>query len=112
VEIETVADVRLAGRSINEEWPVTSDIREKVITKLIHLAQFAESEKVQVAATSALMKADEINHKKRREAERKLEAEHARKLQLIELAHKLGLVVDDDGPIGVVHSAKIEQRSS
>lgn len=92
MDINTVADVRLAGRAINDEWPVTPEVRKKVVDRLVYLQEFGEKHSVQVAAAKALQSADQINMKKRAEEQRRIEAEHARKLQLLEAAVKLGIV--------------------
>ncbi|WP_146675275.1 hypothetical protein [Pirellula sp. SH-Sr6A] len=104
VDINTVADVRLAGRAINDEWPVTPEIRKKVIDRLVYLQEFGEKHSVQVAAAKALQSADQINIKKRAEEQRRLDAEHTRKLQLLDAAVKLGLVKPVGPGIGSMDS--------
>lgn len=108
LEFNTVADVKLAGRAIKEEWPVTRSIRKKVIARLLYLQEFAEKEAVQVAAAKALQAADQINIAKRAEEQRRLEAEHTRKLQLLDAAFKLGLIESFEPGIGVVDSKSSE----
>ena len=96
MEIETVADIKLAGRAINSDWPVSSKIRESVIEKLLVILETGVPD-FQIAASKVLLAADALNEKKRQAEQRKLEAEHARKLQLIELAVKLGIARNDSG---------------
>lgn len=50
------------------------------------------------------MMADALNQKRHALREKKLALEHKRKLELIELAHKLGIVGNVGGTIGAVDS--------
>jgi hypothetical protein len=101
MELETIADIKLAGRAMNDDWPVSPAMRQKVFDQLELVLTNGDPE-LRVAASKVILAADLANLRKR-EAERKRnEAEHARKLQLIELAHKLGLVKSDSGATGSV----------
>ncbi len=111
VDINTVADVRLAGRAINDEWPVTPEIRQQVVDRLVYLQEFAEKESVQIAAANALQAADALNIKKRAAEQRRLEAEHTRKVQLLDAAVKLGLVKPIGPGIGSVDSQPSEREN-
>ncbi len=92
MDINTLADVRLVGKGITDEWPIPQELRKEIIDRLAYLKTNAKKESVQVAACNLLQKADLINMKKRAEEQRRIEAEHARKLQLLEAAVKLGIV--------------------
>jgi hypothetical protein len=50
-----------------------------------------------IAASKVLLAADALNEKKRIAEQKRLDAEHTRKLQLIELAVKLGIAGNDNG---------------
>ena len=91
MEISTIADVKLVGRSIAEDWPVDSSLRESVVSKLLDIV-VGPDEKLAVAASRVLLAADALNIKKRIELEKIAQAEQERKRQLIEYAVKLGLV--------------------
>lgn len=91
MEISTIADIKLVGRSIAEDWPVDSSLRESVVTKLLDIV-VGPDEKLSVAAARVLLAADALNIKKRIELEKIAQAEQERKRQLIEYAVKLGLV--------------------
>lgn len=99
VEIETVADIRLAGRAINEDWPVTQELRGSLIQQMQDILTAGDPE-LCIAAAKVLLAADALNAKKREVEQRKLDAEHARKLQLIELAVKLGIARPDPESVG------------
>lgn len=101
--IETVADIKLAGRSINNEWPVAADVRQKVVERMAVLAESGEPE-IEIAAAKVLLAADLCNERKRVAEQKRLADEHTRKIQLIELAIKLGVVRDDHAGTGALPS--------
>ena len=102
MDLDKIADIKLAGRAINEEWPVSSEIRSEVVDKLQFISKHGSPE-LAIAASRVLLAADALNAKKREAEQRRLEAEHARKLQLIELAVRLGIVDVDGGSTGTPH---------
>lgn len=104
MEIESVADIKLAGRAINEDWPVFQDDKVEIISQLMKLAKDTTEPELQIAACRTLMMADALNQKRHALREKKLALEHKRKLELIELAHKLGIVGDVGGTVGTVDS--------
>ena len=57
MEIESVGDVRLAGRAISEAWPVSAEVRDEVVGKLIDILA-GPDEKMSVAAARVLLAAD------------------------------------------------------
>ena len=103
IEICNVADIRLIGRAMNEDWPVFKEQKESIVEKLMTIVEHGDPQ-LQIAASRALMMADALNQKRQAMQEKKLEQEQKRKLELIELAHKLGIIGDDGGSIGVVDS--------
>lgn len=109
MEIDSVSDIRLAGRAISEAWPVTSDVREEVVDKLIGILA-GPDEKMSVAAARVLLAADALNVRKRMAEERLVQAEHERKRQLIEYAIKLGLTGDVGDGNRVIDSTPSEVR--
>ena len=95
VEIKKLADIKLAGRSINEDWPVRPELRQSIIDQCQEIAESGDPE-LALAAMKVVLAADALNIRKREAEQKRQEAEHARKLQLIELAIRSGLVVNDD----------------
>lgn len=101
--IDTIADIRLIGRAINEDWPIAKEQKEFIVEQLMTIIE-SNDPQMQIAASRALMMCDALNQKRQEAQEKKLELEQKRKLELIELAHKLGIVGHDSGSIGVVDS--------
>jgi hypothetical protein len=89
----SVADWRLETRSENEGWPITQEHRKEAIDSALEDLR-SEKPKVKDAARKYLLAVDLANMKKLESERKRIEAEHARKLQLIETAVKLGLVAN------------------
>jgi hypothetical protein len=94
MEVKTLADIKLVGRSVNEDWPVSPELRETVISQLHDLAASGDPD-LAIAASKVIIAADALNIRKREAEQKRLEAEHARKLQLIELAVRVGIIGND-----------------
>lgn len=92
-------DIRLISRAIKEDWPVTPEIKAKVVSALVDIVDSGVPDFV-VPASRVLMAGDMLNQRRRAAEEKKLQQEQQRKLELIELAIKLGLVRDDIRTIG------------
>jgi len=88
---------------MNEEWPITGEQKKEIIENLMRIIESGIPD-LQIPASRALMVADALNQKRHALEENKLALEQKRKLELIELAHKLGIVGNDGGSIGVVDS--------
>ena len=86
---ETLAR-QLEQRALREGWDIPAGKREEVIQRTIERATCGDYE-IEEAATRTLIMADALVIKRQQAEQRKLESEHARKLQLIELAVKLGI---------------------
>ena len=99
MKIETINDIRLVGRSIKEDWPVSPEIKAEVVAALRDIVSSGVPDLV-IPASRVLMAGDLLNQKRRQIEEKKLALEQQRKLELIELAVKLGLVRDDGLAIG------------
>lgn len=100
MQLETVADIKLAGRAINEDWPVSTEHRKFLIEEMISIARGGDPE-LSIAAAKVVLAADALNTKKQEAEQKRLNAENARKLQLIELAVKLGIARHDGEPAGI-----------
>lgn len=107
MEIDSVADIKLAGRSISEDWPVSQEVREAVIRQLSGIL-LGPDEKMAVAAARVLLAADALNVKKRIEEQKIAQAEQEMKRKLIEYAVKLGIVKPVDQRLGVIDSESSE----
>jgi hypothetical protein len=88
---------------MDEDWPITGEQKKSIVSKLMDIMD-SDIPDLQIPASRALMMADALNQKRQAAQEKKLEQEQKRKLELIELAHKLGIIGDDGGSIGVVDS--------
>lgn len=88
---------------MNEDWPVYKEQKESIVEKLMTIVEHGDPD-LQIAASRTLMMADALNQKRHELQEKKLALEQKRKLELIELAHKLGIVGHDSGSTGVVDS--------
>ena len=88
---------------MDEEWPITGEQKKSIVSQLMNIMESGIPD-LQIPASRALMMADALNQKRQAMQEKKLELEQKRKLELIELAHKLGIVGNDGGSIGVVDS--------
>ena len=107
MKLETIADIKLAGRAINEDWPVDPELRESVISEMRNILTSGIPD-LSIAAAKVVLAADAINAKKREAEQRRLDAENARKLQLIELAVKLGITRPDGVAAGIADRRKPE----
>jgi len=103
VNLESIADIRLVGRAMNEGWPISIDVKNEVVTALRGIVNSGIPDLV-IPASRALMAADGLTQRERLAKEKQIDREHKRKLELIELAVKLGIVRDDNGTVGVVGS--------
>jgi hypothetical protein len=101
LNIESINDIRLVGRAMKEDWPVSPEVKAEVVEALRDIIASGVPDFV-IPASRALMAGDALNQRRRALEEKKLAAEQQRKLELIELAVKLGLVRDDRDAIGVV----------
>ena len=88
---------------MNEDWPINGEQKKSIVEKLMDIMESGIPD-LQIPASRALMMCDSLNQKRQALQEKKLALEQKRKLELIELAHKLGIVGHDSGSTGVVHS--------
>ena len=92
---------KLEQRALREGWDIPPGKRKEVIARTIERATSGIPD-VEEQATRTLLAADALALKREMFEQRRAEAEHARKLQYIELLVKAGLVVDDNGTTGNV----------
>jgi|688.fasta_scaffold400794_1 uncharacterized membrane protein len=93
MEIQTLADLKLLHRAINGGWNVSDEMKKKSLANTAKLTEHPDP-KIALLATKVLIIADSSDDKKALAEQKRQEAEHARKLQLLELAIKHGLVAD------------------
>ena len=103
---DTLAD-KLELRAIKEGWPVTDACRKTIIERAMDRATCGDPD-IEDKASKIILAADMVNLKRRQVEQKQIEAEHARKLRLIEAAVRLGLVIDGHPAIGVVHQESPE----
>jgi hypothetical protein len=91
----------MAQKALEQRWPIKQEYREALVKRLMRIIADPNSSAREVtSASKALIAADLVNVAE----DKNLEQEQKRKLELIELAHKLGIIGDDIGSIGVVDS--------
>lgn len=95
---DTMAN-KLELRAINEGWPITAERRKEIIEWAMIRATSSDDDVADKAA-KIILAADAVNLKRQQLEQKKLEAEHARKLQLIEAAIRLGIVGDGRSTVG------------
>lgn len=103
MDIEKLADLKLLHRAIASGWNIADDVKQKCVVKASELVGSSDP-KIALLAMKILIAADSADDRKAIEEQRRREAEHARKLELIQLAVKLGLVKSDSIAIGAVDS--------
>lgn len=103
MEIDTIADIKLATRAFNEGWEVSKEIRQNLIAKAYERATCGCPD-IEDKAGKLLLAIDKFNHDVLEAERKKLDAEHARKLQLIETAVKLGIVANVSDGAGTILS--------
>ena len=96
-----MADLKLLHRAINGGWNVSDEMKQRVVDQAANLVGDSDP-KIALLAMKVLISADSADDKKALAEQRRQEAEHARKLQLIELAVKLGIAQPDGVTIGAV----------
>lgn len=96
-----MADLKLLHRAINGGWNVTDEMKQRVVEQAANLVGDSDP-KIALLAMKVLISADSTDDKKALAEQRRQEAEHARKLQLIELAVKLGIAQSDGVTIGAI----------
>ena len=97
---ETIAD-KLELRAIKEGWPITPEQRATIIERAMDRATCGIPD-IEDRAAKILLAADLVNLKRRQLEQKTIEAEHARKLQLLEAAIRLGIVGDGHRATGGV----------
>jgi hypothetical protein len=100
VDTETIAD-KLELRAIKEGWPITPEQRATIIGRAMTRATCGNPD-IEDRAAKILLAADAVNLKQKQLEQKTLEAEHARKLQLLEAAIRLGIVGDGHPTTGSV----------
>lgn len=91
----------MAQKALEQRWPIKQEYREALVKRLMRIIADPNSSAREVtSASKALIAADVVNVAE----DKNLEQEQKRKVELIELAHKLGIVGHDGGSIGVVDS--------
>lgn len=111
MELDTVADLKLAARAFNEGWSVPVEVRKAVIERAAVRAQCGDPE-IEDHAGKLLLAIDKFNHSIIEAEQKRLKAEHDRKLQLIELAVRIGAIQPVGGAVGIAgpQSSESEQR--
>ena len=107
MDVDTMAD-KLERRAIREGWPITAAMRQQIIERAMDRASCGDPD-IEDRAAKIFLAADAVNLKRQQLEQKKLDADHARKLQLIEAAIRLGIIDAQRPGIGV---ASIEPSAS
>lgn len=103
MELETAADIKLATRAFNHGWKISPRQRQEIVRRALDRATCGDPD-IEDKAGKLLLAIDKFNHSVDQSEQKRLDAEHARKLQLIELAVKLGLVSNASPAAGAIPS--------
>lgn len=95
---DTMAD-KLELRAIREGWPVSAEQRKQIMERAMDRATCGDPD-IEDKAAKIFLAADAVNLKRQQLEQKQFESEHARKLQLIEAAIRLGIVSDGRSAIG------------
>ena len=95
---DTMAD-KLELRAIKEGWPISDEQRKQIMQRAMKRASCGDPD-IEDKAAKIFLAADAVNLKRQQLEQKKLEAEHARKIKLIEAAIRLGIVSDGRAAIG------------
>ena len=106
MELETVADFRIATMAFNHKFDVPEKLCKILVRKAAERATCGDPA-IEDAAGKLLLAMAKFNHELNESEKKRIDAEHARKLQLIELAAKLGLVFNDQQRDGAADSEKL-----
>lgn len=82
-------------RAIVSGWEIPEDLKGEIIQRNAELTR-SPDDRIAIAASKNLVAIGALHLKHEQVIQQQIEAEHARKLQLIELAVRSGLVVNDD----------------
>ena len=88
MEITNKRDIRLVGRAIREGWPVTEEVKAKVIAALMEIVDSRDPD-LMLEAIDRLQKADKLNVDRESLQQKQAKDEQDRRLQLLELARHI-----------------------
>lgn len=64
-EFSTTEDQRLVSRAIKERWPMTGDMRERIVEETYGILEETDDDKLKLLAANTLVKVDGLNLKER-----------------------------------------------
>jgi hypothetical protein len=102
VNEQTLSD-KLELRAIKEGWPIKSQHRKEIIESAMVRATCGDPD-IEDRAAKIILAADMVNLKRQQLEQKKFDAEQSRRIQLMEAAVKLGLVIDGAERAGVIGS--------
>ena len=88
MEITNKRDIRLVGRAIREGWPVTEEVKAKVVAALMEIVDSRDPD-LMLEAIDRLQKADKLNVDRESLQQKQAKDEQDRRLQLLELARHI-----------------------
>lgn len=109
MEIRTKKDIRLAGRAIRENWPVSESVKLAVVKALMEIVDSRDPD-LMFEAMDRLLKADKLNVDREAIHHRNAQSNEDRRLQLLELARRIP--VDELTRIASEHSQVIDGTAS
>ena len=88
MEIKNKRDIRLVGRAIREGWPVTEEVKAKVVAALVEIVDSRDPD-LMLEAIDRLQKADKLNVDRESLQQKQTKDDEDRRLQLLELARHI-----------------------
>ena len=88
MEITNKRDVRLVGRAIREGWPVSDEVKKKVVAALVEIVDSRDPD-LMLEAIDRLQKADKLNIDRETLLQKQAKDDDDRRLQLLELARHI-----------------------
>lgn len=88
MEIINKRDIRLIGRAMREGWPVSEDVKRKVIAALMEIVDSRDPE-LMLEAIDRLQRADKLNVDRQALEQKRMKDDEDRRLQLLELARHI-----------------------
>ena len=112
MEISNRKDIRLIGRAIHERWPVTEEMRERIISALVEVVE-SRDPKMMLDAADKLLKADKLNIDRESLYQRQAKDDDDRRIQLLELAQRIptGELIKLASSHGIIDTAAPTGRS-
>ena len=89
MELNTIADIKLVGRAMREDWPTPIETKQEAVNALMDVIRLRDPE-LSIAAFTALVKADLANIKNAELEAKERERDEQRRLRILEFLRAIG----------------------